>query len=147
MIRREDVARVNHDPASVAVVRDREAGLGPLQGLVSGLGAVSDDGPVVVVAVDQPFLTEASIRALAGALGDADVAAPVVDGRVRPLPACYRAALRPRAEALLAAGERRLGALLEQSQVVPVPVADLGGLGVVADLDTPSSYARARTPP
>ena len=131
-------------PGEVVVARDPEPGLGPLRGLVTGLSAVAQAGPVVVVAVDQPFLTTPAIRALIGALGEADVAAPVVQGLLRPLPACYRATVRPRAEALLAAGERRLRALLDGSRVVPVPADDLGGPDALSDLDTAAAYERSR---
>jgi molybdopterin-guanine dinucleotide biosynthesis protein A len=128
----------------VAVVRDREQGLGPLQGLASGLRAVDCETPVVVVGVDQPFLDAAAIRALAHALGDAEAAAPVVDGVLRPLPACYRATLGARAEALLASGERRLRALLDGSRVVALPVERVGGTAALADLDTAGAYERRR---
>jgi molybdopterin-guanine dinucleotide biosynthesis protein A len=52
--------------------------------------------------------------------------------------------VRPRAEGLLAAGERRLRALLDGSRVVPVPVDDLGGPDALADLDTAAAYERSR---
>jgi molybdopterin-guanine dinucleotide biosynthesis protein A len=131
-------------PGEMVVARDPEPGLGPLRGLVTGLGAVGQAGPVVVVAVDQPFLRTPAIQALIGAVGEADVAAPLVDGVLRPLPACYRATLRPRAEGLLAAGERRLRALLDGSRVVSVPVDDLGGRDALADLDTAAAYEWSR---
>lgn len=131
-------------PGEVVIARDPEPGLGPLRGLVTGLGVVGQAGPVVVVAVDQPFLATPAIRALIGALDEADVAAPVVEGVLRPLPACYRATVRPRADALLAAGERRLRALLEGCRVVPVPTDDLGGADALADLDTAAAYERSR---
>jgi molybdopterin-guanine dinucleotide biosynthesis protein A len=130
--------------AAVTVVRDREPGRGPLQGLATAFAVLDDEESAVVVAVDQPFLRPAAIRLLAGSLGDADVAAPFVDGQVRPLPACYRTALRWRAQALLEAGERRLRALLEGARVASVPAADLGGVDALADLDTAAAYERAR---
>lgn len=104
-------------PAEVTVVDDSRPAAGPLQGLADGLAAV--DAPAAFVcATDLPFLHPAFVRRVVAALGDADVALPVVGGFRQPLVAAYRIALAARAADLLAAGESRPGALLAGCDVV-----------------------------
>ena len=61
---------------------------GPLGGLLAALEA-AEYPLVAVVAVDMPHASAAVLKALAAALGDADAAVPVVDGRAHPLHAVY----------------------------------------------------------
>ena len=97
------------------IVPDSEEGLGPLHGLRTALVAASGE-PVLVVAWDMPFVTTALLAALR-ATGEAGAAAVVpVGGNPRhaePLCAYYGAAALETCERLLAAGERRAGALHE----------------------------------
>jgi molybdopterin-guanine dinucleotide biosynthesis protein A len=103
-------------PGWVTVVRDSEAGLGPLAGLAAGLTAAASRAPIAAVcAVDAPLAHPAVMKALLDALGDAPAVVPVSDGRPQPLFAVYRSALGELAEDLLAGGERRAAALGERA--------------------------------
>jgi molybdopterin-guanine dinucleotide biosynthesis protein A len=149
-----DAARV--DTARVVAVADDEAGRGPLQGLATGLRAAAAHGSTVafVCSVDLPLIHPAYVAAVLAALGDAEVALPVVHGHRQPLAAAYRTALGDRAAALLAAGARRPGDLFDASVVRELAAADLLAdpglraadpeLDAVRDADTPREYAALR---
>jgi molybdenum cofactor guanylyltransferase len=153
-----DGARV--DPARVVSVTDDEPGRGPLQGLATGLRAAAARGSTVafVCSVDLPLIHAAYVAAVLAALGEAEVALPVVHGHRQPLAAAYRTALGDRAAALLDAGARRPGDLFAASVVREPTAADLLAdpalraadpeLDAVRDADTPQEYAalRRRTP-
>jgi molybdopterin-guanine dinucleotide biosynthesis protein A len=98
------------------VVRDEVRGLGPLLATGRGLRAAAEVGArrAFVCAVDMPFLTVDLIDALAGPAAelDADVALPW-DGRDHYLAAVYRTDLAERVDALVAAGERKMRALVD----------------------------------
>ena len=92
-------------PPQLSTVADRWPGEGPLGGIITALEAV----PTPVVAILSCDLTDASavaVRSVAGALGDADVAVPVVDGRAQWLHAVWRRALLPDLHAAFSAGIR-----------------------------------------
>lgn len=138
-------------PPGVAVVEDRATGEGPLHGLAVGLDALRAAGTraAVVTATDSPFLTPALVRRLGDLLGQgADAAAARVGGRPEPLVAAYSTALADRAEELLAAGERRAGALLDGLAVRWLEEDALAGLGLDAaalrGLDDMTAYLAAR---
>lgn len=138
--------------ARLVQVTDDAPGRGPLQGLASGLRAVAAQGSDVafVCAVDLPLLHPAYVRAVLAALGDAEVALPVLHGHRQPLAAAYRSALGDRAAALLDAGARRPAELFAASTVRELSAADLladpalrardPGLDAVRDVDTPQDY-------
>lgn len=129
-------------PPGFVVVADAHEGRGPLQGLAAGLAAVEDE-IAFVSAVDAPFLDPAFVAAAVAALSDEDeIALAHSDGRDHFLAAAYRTALLPRVEGLLAAGERRLGALAEVSRVRRLP-AEVRNLNTRADYEA----ARAEPPP
>jgi len=103
----------------IRVVRDAEAGGGPLAGLAAGLAAAR--APLaILVGGDQPSLVPALLAELAlwldPEVGDPEVGGPPLevvgleeDGQLRPLPVALRVAtVRPAAEAALAAGTRSL---------------------------------------
>jgi molybdopterin-guanine dinucleotide biosynthesis protein A len=97
------------------VLRDDVRGVGPLLATARGLRAAADAGVerAFVCAVDMPHLTVDLIDRLVGPsvrLG-ADVVLPW-DGRDHYLAGVYRADLAARAEALVAAGERSMRALV-----------------------------------
>lgn len=101
-------------PAGVRYTHDVAAFEGPLAGLCAGLEAMdSAIDRVVVVAGDMPSLEPAVLSRLVEALGPSiDVALLEVGGEGVPLPmAVRRAPALASAQALLAAGERRLRAL------------------------------------
>jgi molybdopterin-guanine dinucleotide biosynthesis protein A len=138
--------------ARVVAVTDDAPGRGPLQGLATGLRAAAAQGSTVafVCSVDLPLLHPAYVGAVLAALGDAEVALPVLHGHRQPLAAAYRTALGDRAAALLEAGARRPGDLFAASAVRELSDADLladpalraadPDLDAVRDVDTPEEY-------
>jgi molybdopterin-guanine dinucleotide biosynthesis protein A len=142
--------------ARVAPVTDDVPGRGPLQGLATGLRAAAAQGSAVafVCSVDLPLIHPAYVAAVLAALGDAEVALPVVHGHRQPLAAAYRTALGDRAAALLDAGARRPGELFAASTLREPTAADLladpalraadPDLDAVRDADTPEEYAALR---
>jgi molybdopterin-guanine dinucleotide biosynthesis protein A len=79
-------------------VADAHPGRGPLEGILAGLLAASNE-LVAVVAVDMPFASPAVLRMLASACGDHDAVIPVTDRGIEPLHAVYA---RPAAAPLAA---------------------------------------------
>lgn len=140
----------------VLPVVDDEPGRGPLQGLATGLTAAGRAGAEVafVCSVDLPLLHRAYVTAVLGALGEAEVALPVLHGHRQPLAAAYRTSLGPRAAALLADGARRPAELFAASDVRELSAADLladpdlaaadPDLDAVRDADTPDELADLR---
>lgn len=106
----EPVVVVGGDARALAeegltTVADRWPGEGPLGGIITALGAI--DRPLVaVLACDLVDPSSAAVAAVADALGDADVAVPVVEGREQWLHAVWRRATRPVLEAAFDRGER-----------------------------------------
>lgn len=97
---RDALAGLGLDP-----VDDDHPGEGPLGGIITALRAVPND----VVAVLSCDLTDASsiaVRSVVGALGDADVAVPVVDGRTQWLHGAWHRRTLPVLEAAFASGVR-----------------------------------------
>jgi molybdopterin-guanine dinucleotide biosynthesis protein A len=101
---------------SAQVLRDEVGGVGPLLATGRGLRAAREAGArrAFVCAVDMPFLTVEVIDALAARAAevDADVVLPW-DGRDHYLAAVYRTDLAERVDALVAAGERSMRALVD----------------------------------
>ncbi len=123
------------------VLRDEVRGVGPLLATGRGLRAAADAGIELafVSAVDMPLLTVDLIDQLVGpavVLG-ADVVLPW-DGRDHYLAGIYRTSLADRVEALVAAGERSMRALVQtvdtQRIVLPEQRA-LTNVNTTADLD------------
>ncbi|MBX5442157.1 MAG: molybdenum cofactor guanylyltransferase [Solirubrobacteraceae bacterium] len=141
-------------PDGVRRVDDPQEGLGPLQGIATGLEAVRAQAPVAfVTATDMPLLHPAFVRRVVAALGDADVAMPMVYGRRQTLAAAYRTALAGVARELVAEAQLSPGRLLERCRVAwldePALLADpeLAAadphLDSVTSVDTPADYAAA----
>ena len=97
------------------VVADETPGLGPLGGLATALGA-AEGSPVLVVAWDMPFVTAELLGELRRR-GEAGARAVVpvhgAEGWAEPLCAWYAPGVLPTCRALLEAGARRAGALLD----------------------------------
>lgn len=118
----------------VRLVPDRYPGAGPLGGLVTALGVV--EAPVVVVlSCDLLEPSPEVIRAVVAALGDADVAVPVADGRDQWLHAAWRRTALPDIEASFHRGRRAPRALEEILEVVRL---EPGGTRWARDADEPS---------
>lgn len=102
-------------PPGVALLRDRVAGEGPLQGLADALAVLGAGGAdlVFVAACDLPLLTPSFVRAVVEGVGERRGLVPR-DGRGRShvLAASYRCDLEPDLRELLAAGRRDVRSLL-----------------------------------
>lgn len=134
---------------AATVVRDELPDTGPLHGLALGLRAATAAGAdvAVVCATDLPLLRPTVVDALLARLGDHDVLLPVLDGHEQPLSAVYRTALAPVAEQLVAAGERRLRAVLGGADVLRIDGAELSrDPAVAADDPHLHSFRSANTP-
>lgn len=148
-------------PAGVEVVDDPVAGRGPLQGILTGLGAVAGRAAAgLVCAVDLPLLHPVFLHRIARELrADAavDVVLPVALGHAQPLVAGYRTALVPRIAGVLDAGRLRPGALFEQVRVLTLDEAALLAdpalaaadprLDSLRNVNTPDDYRAARARP
>lgn len=120
------------------VLRDEVGGLGPLPAVGRGLHAAAQVGAsrAFVCAVDMPFLTADLIDALAGPT--AELATDVVlpwDGRDHYLAGLYRTALAGAIDVLVAAGERRMRALVDSVDTQRIVISDARPL---ANLNTPT---------
>ncbi|HYB38836.1 MAG TPA: molybdenum cofactor guanylyltransferase [Mycobacterium sp.] len=127
-------------PLQAQVVRDEVRGLGPLVATGRGLRVAAEAGAkwAFVCAVDMPFLAVDLIDDLAGrsaALG-ADVVLPW-DGHDHYLAAVYRTDLADRVDALVAAGERKMRALVDSVDTQRIVMSDsraLANVNSAADL-------------
>jgi molybdopterin-guanine dinucleotide biosynthesis protein A len=122
---------------------------GALGGLHAALAACRTEW-AIVVACDLPFVTGELFVRLASLRENFDAIVPVQpDGRLQPLCALYRArACRERAEALIAAGERRPRALLNlvnTRRIAYEELSDLSGANLFfTNVNTPEDYENAR---
>ena len=132
-------------PTGVTVVFDNDAFQGPLAALVRGMEGVPADVYFVAVC-DQPLLVAELIPYLFARIGTAMAAVPVVDARLVPTCAVYRRGVLESAKALLASGERRLGALTEHVDSVRVLESELRtidpDLRSFLPCNTPEEYQR-----
>lgn len=98
---------------SARVVTDRIKEAGPLGGLEAGLAAM-DASYAMMVACDMPWLNPALLEAMTRLAPGWDLVIPRLFGRYQPLHAVYAKNLQPLVHVLLAQGERRVHALVEQ---------------------------------
>lgn len=148
-------------PAGVHVVDDPAEGLGPLQGIATGLSVAAKLGLTYafVCATDMPFLHPAFVRRVLDALDETtDVVLPHARGHLQPLAAAYRTTLATLIADRVAAGQLRLAALFDG----PVSVLRLDDAALLSDpalaaadptldsmvnVNTPDDYAAARLRP
>ncbi|MCV6975881.1 molybdenum cofactor guanylyltransferase [Mycobacterium bourgelatii] len=111
----------------VPIVRDEVRGLGPLPATGRGLRAAAEAGAryAFVCAVDMPYLTGELIDELVrlAVATNAEVVLPW-DGRTHYLAGVYRTDLAERVEKLVAAGARRMSALIDASDAQQIVVSD-----------------------
>lgn len=121
------------DPRVVRVVNP-DPSRGMFSSIQAGLAAAAGD-PVLVLPADMPFVSPATVRAVADACvgGDA-VVAPTYQGR-RGHPVAFPAALVPRL--LAEAPASNLKAALTASAMAWRPV-DVDDPGILRDVDTPA---------
>jgi molybdenum cofactor guanylyltransferase len=146
-------------PAGTDVIDDPREGLGPVQGLAAGLGAVAGRADIAFVcSTDMPFLHPAFVRRVLRAADEgADVGLPVARGFPQPLAASYRTALAAVAERLVAQQRLRPAFLFEECAVTRLDEATLRADPVIAALDPdldsvvnvnePAEYEAARARP
>jgi molybdopterin-guanine dinucleotide biosynthesis protein A len=146
-------------PTAVEVVADDAEGLGPLQGIASGLAAVGGRAPYAFVAsTDLPFLHPEFVRrVLRETREDLDVVLPVARGYSQPLAAAYGAAMGSRAAELVAAGMLRPVMLAEAARVLrlddaalladPALAAADPELDSLLNVNRPDEYDDARSRP
>ena len=122
------------------VVRDEVRGLGPLLATGRGLRAAAEAGAkrAFLCAADMPLLTVDLIDLLESRAIelDADVVLPW-DGRDHYLAAVYRTELAAQVDALIAAGERNMRALVDRvdAQRIVIPESrSLANVNSAADL-------------
>jgi molybdenum cofactor guanylyltransferase len=133
----------------VRFVRDAEPDKGPLVGVLAGLEAAESD-LAIVVAGDMPLLVPAVLRRcldVVGGGGDDAVVLEDPSGLLRPFPmALSVAAARLAAAAGVAAGERRLGRLLERLGTQTLPANEWRALDpdgtTLWDVDRPEDAVR-----
>lgn len=124
-------------PAGVRIVADARPGLGPLQGIGTGLAALAGlaDG-AFVSSTDAALLHPAFVRrVLAGLVDGDDAVVPEARGHRQPLAAAYRVALAPLIDSLLAQGLGRPGFLYERTRTRFVDDAWLLDDGELARVD------------
>lgn len=130
----------------VRFAADREAGQGPLGGLVTALALAA---PILVIACDLPRLDAECLRWLR----DESARVPLADGLIttdaggiEPLFACYTAHCLAMARTHLAAGQRAMHRLIEVGDFRRVAIPDRL-LPRLVDVDTPSDWDRTRGSP
>ena len=134
--------------AALTVVPDLHVKWGALGGLHAALQACRAEW-AAVVACDLPFVTGELFVRLASLRENFDAVVPVQpDGRWQPLCALYRTKVcSARVEELIAAGERRPRALLEQVKTRRVAFEELsdlkGARNFFINVNTPEDYADA----
>jgi molybdenum cofactor guanylyltransferase len=146
-------------PDGVEAVDDPVTGLGPLQGIAAGLGAVDGRAQAAFVcSTDLPFLHPAYIRRVLALLdGQTDAVLPHARGHRQPLATAYRPALAATAARLVADGERRLAMLFDNCRTRRVDESALLAdarlrrldpeLDSVLNVNEPADYKAARERP
>ena len=143
------VLEVGPGYSTLDAVCEAEPGAGPLAGVAAGgaelVAREAGDLPVLVLAVDLPFVDPALLRALATAPA-ADAVVPRVDGHAQPLCARYSPTALARAARLVAAGERSMRALLDALVVLWIDEPEWSAVTTArcfVDVDTPGDARRA----
>lgn len=146
-------------PAGVEVVEDPAEGLGPMQGIATGLAALSDRALVAFAcSTDLPFLHPAYVRRVLAALdADVDVVLPHIHGHRQPLATAYRTALAPIVAGLVAHGQLKLAMLFDHCRVRRIDDEALltdprlhaldPALDSVLNVNEPDDYRTARARP
>ncbi len=135
-------------PTEVEVVRDKEKGRGPLEGLLAGLRAHSGRCEAAYLSsCDVPFLVPAFVRRLIDLLGDDAVCVPHVGDYHHPLAAVYRLDVIDAVEQLLKENRLRPVFLFEcvaTRVVLPAELVDVDpAFQSLRNLNTPEDYEQA----
>jgi len=122
---------------------------GPLTALVTGAAALRERafaGPIVLLGVDLPFVSEPLLRLVADH-PSTDTVVPVAGGRRQSCCARYAPDALATAAELVDRGERALHALLSAVPVVEIGEQEWRSVApadALADLDTPEDLVRYR---
>ncbi len=141
------VLEVGPGRSTLTAVAEEQPGAGPLVALVAGARALRRQhhaGPVILLAVDLPFVEPPLLRLLDGR-PPAPVTAPVAGNEPQPCCARFTPDALALAEQLVADGARSLRALLAATTVDLVPEAVWRAVApahALDDLDTPDDGAR-----
>lgn len=135
-------------PPEVRVLRDRQPGRGPLEGLAVGLAGVGDRVEAAyLTGCDVPLLVPGFVRRMIELAAGYDVAVPRVAGFDEPLAAVYRTEVLPQAEALLAADRLRPAYLFDRVRTRRISAEELReadpDLGSLANVNSPADYHAA----
>jgi molybdopterin-guanine dinucleotide biosynthesis protein A len=131
------------------VLADREAGKGPLAGIVTALGASRHDWSLVV-ACDLPYLETRFVEFLLERTtgSDADAVVPHTAGRWQPLSAVYHRRTLPVFERVLAEGNPKIARAFEELQVHSVTEEEMERFDfpgrMLKNMNTPEDYEEAR---
>jgi len=102
---------------------------------------------VIVASCDLPNFDARVAEILVSAIGEADAAIPIVDGKLQPLCALYRSSAFDSIDQVLNDGSRRIMTWIERLNIVEVPVGrfEARGLGrsVLQGVNTPQELAAA----
>jgi len=128
------------------IARDSAEGLGPLAGLVTGLGAISAERAFLTTC-DVPLLRPAYVARLLELSRGHPIAVPIVGGRTMVTSAVYSRKVLPVAEELLSQGRLRPLFLVEAFDARIVCEAELrevdAELDSLRDCNTPEAYRDA----
>ena len=110
-------------PHGVSVVRDTHQDRGPLEGIATGLRALTNRADAVyATACDVPLLIPAFIDRMFDLLGDFDIAVPFDGEHHHPLAAVYRPTVLTHVERLLKSQRMRPRFLFDEARTREVPV-------------------------
>src|SRR5262249_5605793 len=135
-------------PSDVRVVHDRRPGRGPLEGLLAGHTALSEDvDAAYATSCDVPLLVPAFVRRMTDLLGDYSIAVPMFGGFHHPLSAVYRKSVIGTIEELLVEQRFRPVFLFEKVAtrvVLPEELMDVDPqLATLENLNRPEDYRAA----
>ena len=146
-------------PPGAEVVDDPRPGLGPVQGIATGLRALTSRAEVAFIAsTDLPFLHPSFVRAVLRPVEEgADVGLPVARGYRQPLAAAYRTSLASVAERLVEARLLKPAFLFDECNVALLDEAVLRAepqlaavdphLDSLVNVNDPADYGAARARP
>jgi molybdenum cofactor guanylyltransferase len=135
-------------PPDTLIVRDREQGRGPLEGLRAGLDALAPHADAAyATGCDAPLLNPNFVGVMIQQLGGYDIAVPVESQSYHPLAAVYRTSVVRLIEQLLDRQLRKPRLLFDLVPTQLVPVASLEnvdpGLRTLVNLNSPEEYLSA----
>jgi len=131
--------------AGVPVVPDVTPGAGALGGIQTALAVAGE--PVLVVACDMPFLTDAFVTHVMQAANGADAAVPRDGGGYHPLCACYTPACADAIRTRVEAGALKVIDLFNDVHVRTIDRDEIAAFDpdgfLLLNINTPGDLARA----